>query len=168
MCIRLWQAPRNSRKFAGVLKFGLWCYGRDKIRTGYHPVVVQLFSRHLGMHSSLETKQRDAAVVGAFTPVSFFAYGDDQFTNLSVPFQNGMTLNTHESAGPFGVLSSFNSLSNFSRLALSSDLAAASENFLTHSFSEAFICAKSKHPAWKTLLSSVRWGANNPVTSLGH
>jgi len=57
--------------------------------------------------------QRDAAVVGSFTPVSFFVYGDDQFTNLSVPFQNAMTLDTHESAEPSGVLSSLNSLSNF-------------------------------------------------------
>jgi len=39
------------------------------------------------MHSFWETKQRDAAVVGWFTPVSLFVYGDDQFANLSVPFQ---------------------------------------------------------------------------------
>jgi len=31
------------------------------------------------MHSSWEAKQRDAAVVGSFTPVSRFVYGDDQF-----------------------------------------------------------------------------------------
>ena len=29
-----------------------------------------------------------------------------------------------------------------------------------HSSTESFICAKLKHPAWKTLLSSVRWGGN--------
>ena len=29
-----------------------------------------------------------------------------------------------------------------------------------HSSTEAFICAKLKHPAWKTLLSSTRWGDN--------
>jgi len=46
------------------------------------------------MHFSWETKQRDAAIVGSFTPVSLFAYGDDQFANLSVPFQNAMPLDT--------------------------------------------------------------------------
>jgi len=44
------------------------------------------------MHSSWETKQRDAAVVVSFTPVSLFVYGDDQFANLSMPFQNAMPL----------------------------------------------------------------------------
>ena len=38
------------------------------------------------MHSYWETKQRDVVVVGSFTPVSLFVYGDDQFSNLSVPF----------------------------------------------------------------------------------
>jgi len=98
------------------------------------------------VYTSWETKQRDSAVVGSFIPVSFFVYGDDQFTNLSMPLQNAMTLDTHESAKPSGVQSSLSSLSNFSRLALSSDLAAASEGLLTHSFTEAFICARSKHP----------------------
>jgi len=74
------------------------------------------------MHSSWETKQRDAAVVGSFTPVSFFVYGDDQLANLSVPYQNSMPLDTQ----PSGVLSSPNSLSNVGQLTLSSDLAAAS------------------------------------------
>jgi len=46
---------------------------------------VQLFSRHLGVHSSWESVQRDAVVVGSFTPVSLFVYGDGQFANLSVP-----------------------------------------------------------------------------------
>jgi len=95
------------------------------------------------MHSSWEAKQRDAAVVGSFTPVSLFVYGDDQFANLSVPFQNAMLLDTQ----PSGVLSSPNSLSNFSQLALSSDLAAASESLLMHSSTEAFICAKLKYTA---------------------
>jgi len=75
------------------------------------------------MHSSWETKQRDAAVVGSFTPVSIFVYGDDQFANFSVTFQNAMPLDTQ----PPGLLSCPNSLSNFSQLVLSSDLAAASE-----------------------------------------
>jgi len=35
--------------------------------------IIQLwFSRHLGIHSSWEAKQKDAAVVGLFTPVSLF------------------------------------------------------------------------------------------------
>jgi len=46
---------------------------------------------------------------------------------LSVPFQNAMPLETHESAIPFGVLTFLNSLSNFLQLALSSNLAAASD-----------------------------------------
>jgi len=61
---------------------------------------------------------------------------------------------------PLGVLSSPNSLSNFSQLALSSDLAGVAESLLMHSSTEAFICAKLKYSDWKTLLSSVRWGAN--------
>ena len=55
------------------------------------------FFNELGIHSS---KQRDTPVVGAFTPVSLVVYWDDQFANLSVPFQNAMTLDTHESAKP--------------------------------------------------------------------
>jgi len=105
---------------------------------GYHPALVQLFSWRHGMHSSWETKKRDAAVVGSFTPVFLFVYGDDQFPNLSVPFQNAMPLATQ----PPDVLSSPNSLSNFSKFALSLDLAAASESLLLHSSTEAFICAK--------------------------
>jgi len=68
----LWHGPRISRKFVGERKFVLQCYGHDKNHTGYHPALVQLFSRHLGIHSSWEAKQRDAAVVGSFTPVSLF------------------------------------------------------------------------------------------------
>ena len=49
-------------------------------RTGYHPALVQLFLRHLRVHSSWEAKQRNPAVVGSFTPVSLFVYEDDQFT----------------------------------------------------------------------------------------
>jgi len=95
------------------------------------------------MHSSWETKQRDAAVVDSFTPVSIFVYGDDKFANHSVPFQNAMPLDTQ----PPGVLSSLNSLSNFSQLASSSELAAAPESSLIHSCTEPFICAKLKYPA---------------------
>jgi len=46
---------------------------------------------------------------------------------------------------PLGVLSSPNSLSNFSQLALSSDLAGVAESLLMHSSTEAFICAKLKY-----------------------
>jgi len=106
--------------------------------------LIQLFSHHLGIHSSWENKQRDAAVVGSFTPVSLSVHGDDQFANLSTPFQNAMPVDTHESAEPSGVLRSPNSLPNVSHLALSSDLAAASESLLMHSSTEAFICAKLK------------------------
>ena len=53
-----------------------------------------------------------------------------------------------------------NSSSNYSQLGLISDLAEASESLLMHSSMEFFICAKLKHPAWKILLHSVRWGAN--------
>jgi len=70
--------------------------------------------------------------VGSFTPASRFVYGDDRFANLSMPLQNAMTLDTHESAKPSGVLNSPNSLSNFSQSTLSSDLAAASESLLMH------------------------------------
>ena len=97
---------------------------------GYHPALVQLCSWHNGMHFSWETKQREAAVVGSFTLVSIFVYGDDQFLNLSVPFQDAMPLATQ----PPGVLSSPNSLSNFSKFDLSLDLAAASASLLLHSF----------------------------------
>ena len=66
---------------------------------------------HHGMLSSWETKQRHASVVGPFTPVSLFVYGDDEFANISAPFQNAMPLDTQ----PPSVLSSPNSLSNFSQ-----------------------------------------------------
>jgi len=103
--------------------------------------------RHLGIHSSWETMQKDALVVGSFIAVSLLVYGDDQFAHISVPFQNTMPLDTHESAKTTGVLSFLNSSSNFSQLPLSSDSAAASESLLMHSSTEAFICAKLKYPA---------------------
>jgi len=65
--------------------------------------LVELLSRHLGIHSSWEAKERDAAVFGSFTPVSLFVYGDDQFANLSVTFQSAMALDTHEAAQPSSV-----------------------------------------------------------------
>ena len=69
--------------------------------------------------------------------------GDDQFANISAPFQNAMSLDTHESAKPSSVPSSSNSLSNFSQLVLSSNLTTASESLLMHSSTEAFTSAKS-------------------------
>jgi len=57
---------------------------------------------------------------------------------------------------PSGVPGSPNSLLNVSHLALSLDLAAASGSLLMHSYTDAYICAKLKYPACKTLLSSVR------------
>ena len=89
-----------------------------------------------------------------------FCVWDDQFANISAHFQNDMPLDSHESAKPSSVPSFPNSLTNFSQLALSSDLAAASESLLMHSSTEDFTSAKSKHPAWRTLLSSARWSGN--------
>jgi len=77
-----------------------------------------IISADLGIKSSWETKQKDAVVVGSFNPVSLSVHEDDQFANLSVPFQNAMPLDTHVSAKPSGVLSSPNSLSNISQLCL--------------------------------------------------
>jgi len=62
------------------------------------PGIIQLwfsyfevsFYKALGVHFSREAKDRDASVVGAFTPVSLSVYRDDQFANISVPFQNAM------------------------------------------------------------------------------
>jgi len=48
------------------------------------------FYKALGVHFSRKAKDRDASVVGAFTPVSLSVYRDDQFANLSVPFQNAV------------------------------------------------------------------------------
>ena len=49
---------------------------------------------------------KDAAVVGSFIPVFLFVYGDDQFANISAPFQNAMLLDTHESVKPSSIPSS--------------------------------------------------------------
>jgi len=76
-----------------------------------------------------------------------FVCEDDQFANISAPFQKTMPLDTHESTKPSRVPSSRNLLSNYLQLALSSVLAAASVSLLMHSSTEAFTCAKSKHPA---------------------
>jgi len=59
----------------------------------------------------MEAKERDAPVVNAFANVPLSVYRDDQFANLSVPLENAMPLDTHESAKPSSVPSSHNSLS---------------------------------------------------------
>jgi len=62
------------------------------MRTGYR--ITQLWFHYF--HGILaQAKQRHAPVVGSFTPVSHFVYGDDQFATLAVPFQNAMPLDTH-------------------------------------------------------------------------
>ena len=43
MCKRFWHTPKISQKFVGEWKFGLYCYGQDENRTGYHPALVHLF-----------------------------------------------------------------------------------------------------------------------------
>jgi len=50
------------------------------------------FYKALGVHFSREAKERDASVAGAFTPVSLCVHWNDQFANLSVPFQNAKPL----------------------------------------------------------------------------
>ena len=114
---------------------------------------------------------RDAAVVIHSLLSPFLFMGTINLPIFQCPDKTPCHL-TH-SAEPSGVLRSPNSLSNFSQLALGVDLAVASESLLMHSSTEAFICAKLKHPAWKTLLSgevptfcqvkcqrSVRWSDN--------
>ena len=112
MCYVFGMLPGFVEKLLG--SGNLFCSVTAATKTGgYHPALVPLFSRHLGIHRPWKAKQRDALVVGSLTPVSIFVYGDDQFANRSVSFQNAMPLDTHESAKPSGVLSSRNSLSNF-------------------------------------------------------
>ena len=115
MCIRLWHVPKISRKFVGEWNFVLLCYSHVENRTGYHSALAQLFrgifSQGTWRKLSMETKERDAPVVGAFAPVPLSVYRDDQFANLSVPFQNAMPLDTHESVKPPSVSNSHNSQS---------------------------------------------------------
>ena len=90
-----------------------------KIALGVSQLWFNYFRSINCMYSSWETKQRDAAVVVSITPVSpFCEWGWS--VNLSVPSQNVIQFDTHESAEPSSVLSTANSLSNFSRIALSS------------------------------------------------
>ena len=113
----------------------------------------------------LGAKQGDAPVVGSFTPVSSLPFCMRGWS-ICQSFGALRKLDIHELAKLSSVRvcqtsrSSSNSLSNFWQVALSSDLAASSESLLMHSSTEALICAKLKHPAWKTSLSSVKWGGN--------
>ena len=100
----------------------------------------------LGIHSSWEAKQEDIPVVGAFAPVSL-VFGDDQFANLSVPFQNAMTLDTHKSAKASGVISTPNSLSNFSQLAFKLGFCSGIRELIDAQFYGSFHPCKVKHPA---------------------
>jgi len=83
----------------------LFCSATRATKTPLGVLFALSFSNELGIYSSWEAKQRDSPVVGAFVPVSLVVYGDDQFANLPVPFQNAMTLDKHDSAKPSGVLS---------------------------------------------------------------
>jgi len=78
--MRLWHIPKMSRKFSGERKFGLYWYGRDVNRIGYHSALVQLFHSiwFQGIwhrYFSRETKENYVPVVDAFIPVSIFLYG---------------------------------------------------------------------------------------------
>jgi len=75
-----------------------------KIAVGIIQLWFHYFRGILACTCPREAKQRDALVVGLFTPVSLFVYEDDQFANLSVPFKNAMPFDTHESAKPSSVL----------------------------------------------------------------
>jgi len=101
--------------------------------------LVQLFLRHLNIHSSWEAQQRDAAVVGSFTPVSRLCMGTINLpifrhpsrtpchlAHRSVCDTQECPLDTQESAKSSSFPSYPNSLSNFSQINLSSGLAAAS------------------------------------------
>jgi len=45
------------------------------------------FYKALGVHFSREAKERDAPVVGAFTPVPLSVYRNDQFTTFRCPWK---------------------------------------------------------------------------------
>ena len=151
MCIRLWHVPKISRKFVGEWNFVLLCYSHDENRTGYHPALVQLFRGIFLQGSwrtlSREAKERDAKAVDASLLFPFLCIGMISLPTIRCPCKPPCHLTRTESAKPSGVLSSHNSLSNLSQSALSSDLAAPSESLFMHSSTEAFMCAKLKHPA---------------------
>jgi len=88
-----------------------------KIRTGYHPALVRLFSRQLGIHSSLgglAKRCHGSWFIHSSLPSCVW---DNQFANLLAHFQNAMQLDAHESAKPSSVPRSSNSQANFSHLA---------------------------------------------------
>jgi len=101
MSILLWHASKISRKFAGVEICSVVLRPRRKphwVSASFGSVIF-VASWHALFLAGLAQK---CAVVGSFTPVSFFVYEDDQFANLSVHFQNAIPLDTQ----PSGVLSS--------------------------------------------------------------
>jgi len=73
----------------------LFCSATAATKTALGFIQLSIISRHLGMHSSREAKQRHASLVGSFTPVSRSVCGNDQFATLSVPFRNATTLGTY-------------------------------------------------------------------------
>jgi len=112
MCYVFGMLPGFVEKLLG--SGNLFCSVTAATKTAV--VIIQLwfhYFRGILAHIVLGRLSRDALVVGSLTPVSIFVYGDDQFANRSVSFQNAMPLDTHESAKSSGVLSSRNSLSNF-------------------------------------------------------
>jgi len=129
----------------------------------YHPVFCLPFDFRFLLLDSIENVFSRTCVlpnIECIFNAKSFSSGNLTLLPNWASFQNAMPLDTHESVKPSDVLSSPNSLSNYSQLALCSDLAVESENLLMHSSAEDFICAKLKYPAWKTLLSSVSWGSN--------
>jgi len=91
MCIRLWHAPRIFSKISWRVEISVVLRARRN-PTRCPPALFHFFAlpffNELAIHSSWKTKQRETPVVDAFTRVSLVVYGDDQFANLSVPFQN--------------------------------------------------------------------------------
>jgi len=88
MCRRLLNVPKISRKFVGEWNLFYCATTATKTALG----IIQLwfdyfaasFFKALGVHFSREARERDAPVVGEFTPVSLSVYREDQFANLSV------------------------------------------------------------------------------------
>jgi len=103
MC-RLYIFGLFPRFLENLLESGiLFCCAKAVTKTALG--IIQLWFNYfatslckaLGVHSFREAKERDTPVVGAFTPVSLSVHRDDQFANLSVPFQNVMPPVTHTS-----------------------------------------------------------------------
>ena len=67
-------------EFSGERKFSLCCYGRDEKPTACPPLWFNYFAaccfKAFGIYFSRETKETDALVVSAFSPVTLFLYAD--------------------------------------------------------------------------------------------